>query len=178
LFRRYTITRLKNAKIYGEFSFEILASLVKGAKDHLTKIKTDLAYDNVIKTIYQNCPKLRYCKLSADFDNFTELENLLINCQYLEELVLDTSSLITNFDFDCLSTVVAKSSPINLVSFTFMIGPDLKLDLESLKLFFDKRIETSHVITIGTEPNGLELGFYDLIEQYKLEGVIKEFDHY
>ena len=44
--------------------------------------------------IYQNCPNLRYLRLSLFNENITEFENLLINCQFLDGLVIYSHSSV------------------------------------------------------------------------------------
>uniref|UniRef100_U9UKB6 F-box domain-containing protein n=1 Tax=Rhizophagus irregularis (strain DAOM 181602 / DAOM 197198 / MUCL 43194) TaxID=747089 RepID=U9UKB6_RHIID len=67
---------------------DVLANLIESTKIHLSEISIYCVVFNVsgdkrlIQTIYQNCPNLRYLKLSLVFyDNslISELDNLLIN---------------------------------------------------------------------------------------------------
>ena len=44
----------------------------------------------IIQTIYKYCPNLQYLNLMFRKDNIIELENLLINCQYLNGLYVVT----------------------------------------------------------------------------------------
>ena len=68
---------------------QVLTSLIENTCGHLTEIKIGYAnneeIDNkkIIRAIYQNCPNLKYLKLLFKSSDLLELENLLINCQYL-----------------------------------------------------------------------------------------------
>ncbi|GES85017.1 hypothetical protein GLOIN_2v1784962 [Rhizophagus clarus] len=71
---------------------KVLTDLIKNTRGHLTKIKIDyIMHDeinnkSIIQAIYENCPNLEYLKLLIRNNNIFELENLLINCQYLIEV--------------------------------------------------------------------------------------------
>jgi len=127
---------------------EFLANLIKNTKGHLSEISLyyiDVDIEKLIQAIYQNCPNLRYLKLSlrSNFNNFNsvisaEFENLLINCQFLNGLIIDIFCHNTSSEFiswDKLFEILAKSSPINLFKFKFY--PSNTIELEHLKSFFD-----------------------------------------
>src|SRR5581483_4017309 len=69
---------------------KILTNLIENTKGNLSEISllsyTDddsIFIERLIQAIYQNCPSLRYLRLSIFNENITEFENLLINCQFL-----------------------------------------------------------------------------------------------
>src|SRR6185437_1107387 len=136
-----SLKALKIKKMY--FSLEWLTNLIENTKGNLTEISiypSFIMFENerIIQIIYQNCPKLKYFKLYSDFNNnnMLELEKLLINCQYLNELHFRTNIDDDMFDWDNLFKILTNSSPIDLFKFKFKliyIGPKSK----SLKLFFD-----------------------------------------
>ncbi|GBC10557.1 hypothetical protein RclHR1_09710008 [Rhizophagus clarus] len=116
----------------------ILSNIIENTKGYLTEIS--ILYEgvndkNLIPIIYQNCPNLRYLKLSLSARNITEFENLLIKCQFLNGLVIDIYDHIVKFDWVKLFKILIKSSPISLVKFKF--SSNRIISLENLKLFFD-----------------------------------------
>ncbi|RIA91438.1 hypothetical protein C1645_875422 [Glomus cerebriforme] len=133
---------LKFLKVYWAPS-NSLASLIENTKGNLIEISINCGRDRgdeeaaskrLIQAIYRNCPKLKYLKILFRNINILELENLLINCQYLNGLII-----VTNFydmiDWDNLFKILAKSSPNSLFKFKFYSYRQIKSD--SLKLFFD-----------------------------------------
>ena len=63
---------------------------------------------NIIKAIYQNCPNLKYLKLSLqNNDDVSELEKLLINCQHLDGLVIRVWDRP-----DSIFKILTESSPV------------------------------------------------------------------
>src|SRR5437016_3854922 len=115
---------------------------------------------------------------------FQQFENLLINCQFLSGLVIDTMYDYNNaFKWDKLFEILTKSSPISLFKFKFFSYEIIKLKF--LKSFFDNwknrnpillKIDADYMIH-EAKPQ-LE----DLAEKYKVKGIIKKcsigFDKY
>jgi hypothetical protein len=158
------------------FQIKALRNLIVNTNGNLTKISIGnmlhnvIDNKNIIKAIYQNCPNLMYLKLMFRSENILELEQLLINCQHLNGLYF----LITNiFDWDKLFEILTLSSPTCLFKFKFNIIAHKRIELESLKLFFDS--------WKGRNPMLLQIDSYgctdlfNLTEEYKLEGIIKKF---
>ncbi|CAB5201801.1 unnamed protein product [Rhizophagus irregularis] len=159
---------------------EILASLIENTSGYLTKISIDcILYEEVInkkiiQAIYQKCPKLKYLKLILINENISEFENILIKCQYLDELFISVDNL---FDPRELFEILIRSSPISLFKFKFnnLFIPN---KLESLKRFLDN--------WKGRHPMFLQFNYRDireysadimsLMKKYKAKGIIKEFD--
>ncbi|CAB5304851.1 unnamed protein product [Rhizophagus irregularis] len=158
----------------------ILRNLFVNTNGNLIKIGIDdiphneIDNKNIIQAIYQNCPNLMYLKLMIRNESILELEQLLINCQYLVGLYFFA---IKTFDWDELFKVLTISSPTSLIKFKFNnILSYGTIKLESLKLFFDN--------WKGRNPISLQFDSYngcsdliDLIGEYKLEGIINKFDH-
>ncbi|UZO03401.1 uncharacterized protein OCT59_023808 [Rhizophagus irregularis] len=179
-FRSFQI--IKNIKGHG-VPPDVLANLIESTKIHLSEISIYCVVFNVsgdkrlIQTIYQNCPNLRYLKLSLVFyDNslISELDNLLINCKFLNELIIDvTDSQL--FGWDKLFVMLAKSSSINLFDFKFFSNKIIELN--HIKLFLDNwKDRNPMLLKICTsmslkEKQQLE----DLIEPYKAKGIIKNY---
>jgi hypothetical protein len=65
-----------------------------------------------------------------------------------------------------------------LSKFTFRLGKNSNLKLESLKLFFDSW-KDRHPMLLHTilEYGNTTKEWFDLFEKYKMEGIIKEYDH-
>ncbi|RIA95089.1 hypothetical protein C1645_817207 [Glomus cerebriforme] len=151
-----------------------LANLIENTNGYLTEIKIDyISHDQIdnkriIKSIYQNCPKLKYLKLLFRNSNILELDNLLTNCQHLNGLFV-IGSTADVFDWDNLFEILVKSSPICL--FKFKIYSYAAPNLDSVKLFFDK--------WKGRRPMLLQLNrlknMEDVIEKYKAEGIIEKY---
>jgi hypothetical protein len=174
---------------------EVLTSLIKNTNGHLKEIKIDHINHNeinnkcIIQDIYQNCPNLKYLKLLIRSNNILELKNLLISCQYLNELriIIDNDGFFNesdkSFNWNELFEVLARSSPTFLFDFKFCFyeAPSLK----SLK-FFLKNWKNRHFMLLKTIQ--VDHSFYetdliwgdehlDLIEKYKAQGIIKKYNH-
>jgi hypothetical protein len=157
-----------------------LICLIENTNGLLIELKIeDTAYNEIdnklfIQVIYKNCPNLRYLKLLVKNSNVLELENLLINCQYLNGLfiLVDSQNFPNNGNND-LFKILAKSSPTNLFKFKFKFWFSFIFESDSLKLFFDN--------WKGRHPMLLQLNdnydSYHLIEKYKAEGIIKRYDN-
>uniref|UniRef100_U9TGQ5 F-box associated domain-containing protein n=1 Tax=Rhizophagus irregularis (strain DAOM 181602 / DAOM 197198 / MUCL 43194) TaxID=747089 RepID=U9TGQ5_RHIID len=103
--------------------------------------------------------------------NIFELENLLINCQNLNELSFIINDLFT-FNWDKLFELLTKSSPIRLYKFEFDFYEAPKL--KSLKFFFDNWKGRNPMLLKFSRINN-ELT--DLIENYKVEGIVKQYSN-
>ncbi|PKK63942.1 hypothetical protein RhiirC2_869524 [Rhizophagus irregularis] len=157
----------------------VLIKLIENTNGYLTEIKIDrVRHDannnkKIIQAIYQNCPMLKYLKLLFINSNLLELENLLIYCQYLKGLYIIFEDAWVNYftiDWNHLFKILTESSPIGLFKFKFYCFCIPRL--EALKLFFDNW-KGKHPMLLQTTP--LSNSCYDLIEKYKVEGVIKKF---
>ncbi|CAB4435054.1 unnamed protein product [Rhizophagus irregularis] len=158
-------------------SYIILISLIKSTNGQLTEISFTYCTGNkyiedkhIIQVIYQNCPNLKYLKTGlGDIRDILELENLLINCQYLDGLYL--TNYINSFNFDNLFEILANLSPISLFKFKFdFLAFRLK---KSLKLFFDNW-KDRHPMLIQIS---YIKEYSSLMEEYKAEGIIKNYNH-
>jgi hypothetical protein len=161
------------------FQINILGNLIINANRSLTKLSVDndiphneVENKSIIQAIYQNCPNLMYLKLMFISENILELEQLLINCKYLNGFHF----IIMNLTYlDKLFEMLTTSSPTNLSKFKFNINSYETIKLESLKLFFDD--------WKGRNPLLLQISKYSCtdiissIEEYKSEGIIKKFDY-
>ncbi|CAG8509572.1 4967_t:CDS:2 [Rhizophagus irregularis] len=69
-----------------------LTSLIENTSGYLNEINIDCInhdeFDNkvIIQTICQHCPNLKFLKMLFRYSGTLELEKLLINCKYLEDL--------------------------------------------------------------------------------------------
>ncbi|PKC62178.1 hypothetical protein RhiirA1_465497 [Rhizophagus irregularis] len=159
------------------FQFNILRNLIVNTNRSLTKISVNIVPHNVIdnnciiQAIYQNCPNLMYLKLLFMMGNMSELEQLLINCQYLNGIYFLVLNL---FDLDELFEKLTKLSPYNLFKFKFNIISCEPIKLESLKLFFDNW-KSRNPMLLQIDKTGCA-DLIDFIEEYKSEGIIKKFN--
>ncbi|CAB5216251.1 unnamed protein product [Rhizophagus irregularis] len=161
-----------------------LVNLIESTKGHLTVI--DITYNGIdnerlIQAIYQNCPNLRYLKISLMNNTnslISEFENLLINCKLLNELIIEIyDRYINTFSWDKLFIILAKSAPIGLFKFKFH---SKRFELEDFKLFFDNwKNRNPILLTIGYNPFSINLKEYhqliDLFEKYKVKEIIKKY---
>ncbi|GBB94933.1 hypothetical protein RclHR1_24440002 [Rhizophagus clarus] len=163
---------------------KILVNLIENTIGNLYEINVYCDGTNnkrLIQAIYQNCPYLRYLRLSL-ITNFniliSELENLLNHCQLLNGLIIDLYDTDYAFGWDKLFEILNKSSPINLYKFKFSSYKIIKL--EHLKLFYDNwKDRKSMLVKISNKdyPSRLEVKqkLKDLNEEYKEKGIIKEY---
>ncbi|CAG8604029.1 14629_t:CDS:2 [Rhizophagus irregularis] len=153
-----------------------LTSLIENTNGYLNEIIiNDIPHDDIdnkriIQVIYKKCPKLKYLKLEFKNSNILELNNLLINCHYLNGLFFINSK----FDWNNLFEILIKSSPINLFKFKFDTIYD-NIEKDSLKYFFNNW-KGKHPLLLQFNQKNLEQ-YSDLIEKYKEEGIIKKFDY-
>ncbi|GBC09117.1 hypothetical protein RclHR1_08610004 [Rhizophagus clarus] len=154
----------------------ILTSLIENTKGYITEISIVVDDKSLIRAIYQNCKNLRYLKLSLLNRNILELENLLINCKFLNGLVIDGYM----FKWSELFEILYKSSPAGLFKFKFFFYYTRTPELESLKLFFDnwnKRIPMHPMLLRTIQMNQYVdvVQYFDLIEKYKTKGIVKDY---
>jgi hypothetical protein len=158
----------------------IITNIIKNANGHLTEISLFYDDDNnhddeikkIIQEIYQNCPNLKYFKLSYSIGlPISELENLLINCQFLNGLVIDTYN---NSDMDKLFKILIKSSPITLFKFEFFM-----IKLENVKLFLDNWKDRNPILLKLSNINYFDKEIKQQLEifaeEYKAKGIIKKY---
>ncbi|GBB91175.1 hypothetical protein RclHR1_18310003 [Rhizophagus clarus] len=170
-----------------------LITIIENSRGYLTEINIDYVSHDVInnkkilQAIYQNCKNLKYLKLVIRNDNILELENLLINCQYLSGLYILVNNMSDSnnkkhndkvIDWDHLFEVLAKFSPSCLFKFKFYFNKAPKLD--SIKLFLDNW-KGRHPILLQTTPlycsSTYCLNNIDFIERYKAEGIIEKYEN-
>uniref|UniRef100_U9UMQ7 F-box domain-containing protein n=1 Tax=Rhizophagus irregularis (strain DAOM 181602 / DAOM 197198 / MUCL 43194) TaxID=747089 RepID=U9UMQ7_RHIID len=160
-----------------------LTRLIENTSGFLIEINIDyknhdeLSNKRIIQVIYQNCPYLKYLKIMLINSNILELENLLINCQHLDGLFIIIYNTIGNiFNWNNLFEILTKSSPITLFKFKFSFYPSYRqIKFESLKLFFDNWKERYPMLLQFSQIGG---NMDDLIEVYKVKGIVKKYDNY
>ncbi|PKY54935.1 hypothetical protein RhiirA4_548482 [Rhizophagus irregularis] len=157
-----------------------LVNLIESTKGYLTEI--DITYEDVddemlIQAIYQNCPNLRYLKISLmNHTNslISEFENLSIHCKLLNELFIE---IYNNFSWGKLFIILARSAPIGLFKFKFH---STRFELEDFKLFFDNWKNRNPVLlTISYTPFFVNLSEHhqlvDLFKKCKVKEIIKKY---
>ncbi|PKY27568.1 hypothetical protein RhiirB3_443340 [Rhizophagus irregularis] len=175
---------LPNLKILitRQVPIKITANLIEITKGQLTEISVlynDADSKNLFKAICQNCSNLKYLNLSLSNNTnllTSEFENLLISCQLLNKLIIDVVDFDIMFNWDKLLLILAKSSPTSLFTFEFHSG---RINLEDIKLFFDNWINRNPMLLEIDSDNycnefGEKKQLEDLIEKYKVKGIIKK----
>ncbi|GES74536.1 hypothetical protein GLOIN_2v113493 [Rhizophagus clarus] len=161
-----------------------LTNLIKNTDGHLTEIKIDyvshnnkIENKNIIRAIHQNCPNLKYLKLTIRNDNILELEKLLIICKHLNGLVILIDNTDVLFGWDNLFKILINSSPIGLFKFKFWLdSPNRTIDLESLRFFFDNwKKRPSMLLQIIQMMRNENID--NLIKKYKAEGIVAKYDN-
>ncbi|GBB88148.1 hypothetical protein RclHR1_14690003 [Rhizophagus clarus] len=177
-----SLTSLQFLKLY-RFPFKYSLSLIENTRGSLVEIElydyfyySENEYKKIIQVIYQNCPNLKYLTFSPRDTDTLEIENLLITCQFLNGLHIINQS---NIGWDSLFKILIKVSPIRLYKFYFENNGPIKL-LESLKFFIDN--------WKGRRPILLRLAYTmytkkdaeteNLLEKYKLEGMIEDLEEW
>ncbi|GES93356.1 hypothetical protein GLOIN_2v1671856 [Rhizophagus clarus] len=167
-------------------SYMILMRLIKSANVHLTTISIrycstfygDNEVRELIQTIYQNCPNLRYIKVPFKRSNLIDFEKLLVNSKYLDGLVIDTVKL----DINCrdLFKILLRSSSLNLFKIKFTFD---RIKFKLLKSFLvnwkgrqPMLLQINFVNFIDTPQESNKKRLMSLIEEYKKKGIVKKFD--
>jgi hypothetical protein len=169
-------------------SFNMLTSLIKSTNGSLTEICiyyycVTHYYENddekkIVQVIYQNCPYLKYLKIPFCNSNILELENLLINCQYLNGLYIIICE--NGFNWDKLFEILIRSSPTGLFKFKFdFINNGFEpIKLKSLNLFFyNWKNRHPMLLQFCSYNNKLKKKYFKLAEGYKMDGKIEKFDY-
>ena len=99
-----------------------------------------------------------------------ELKKLLINCQYLNGLVIGSYCKKFNWDYFFESEILTVLSPPSLYKFKFICNGYKLIELESLKLFFDNWMGR-HPMLLHIMHKDVEK-YSDFIEEYKAKGII------
>ncbi|RGB31511.1 hypothetical protein C1646_763989 [Rhizophagus diaphanus] len=157
----------------------VLASLIENTKGFLTEIVidfTDFLDDDInnnrlIKAIYKNCPILKYLLLNINTLNILEMKLLLINCQYLNGLVIVCFER-DQTTWDKIFELLINYAPKNLFKFKFV--SDFECKLESLKNFFDNWKHRKSMSLQIHEMHFTE-DYFNLIEKYIKIGIVKNF---
>jgi hypothetical protein len=158
----------------------ILVNLIENTTENLSEISIHcvnvMHYDGckmLIQAIYQNCPNIKYLKLSLNrYLLISEFENLLINCQYLNGLIINVCD-DDKFWWGKLFKVLTESSPSNLFKFKFY---SKAFKLKDIKSFFDNwKSRRSLLLEIMDSNTKADQQLVNLIEQYKAKGIIERY---
>ncbi|EXX77575.1 uncharacterized protein OCT59_013948 [Rhizophagus irregularis] len=129
-------------------------------------------FQDLIQSIYKNCPNLKFLRLEIKDEILEDFEKLLITCNQLEGLVIESCrwKMYNNYNIKNLLLLLAKSSPINLFKFKFYYYWDF--DQISLNLFFENwRGRTPlKFYMVDTDK------FLSIFENYKNEGIIERYE--
>jgi hypothetical protein len=151
---------------------KISISLIENTKGHLTELNIYIVEDKIpIQVIYKNCPNLKYLQLDVNESNLLEFKKLLIECQYLEGLMISLKSYGDN-----LFEILANFSPTNLVKFAFFLNSGFYyLELKSLKSSLDNWENRHPMLLQFTDPPEYRSTLDELLEKYKKKGIIKKY---
>ncbi|RGB43444.1 hypothetical protein C1646_749840 [Rhizophagus diaphanus] len=174
---------LPNLKILKVYFIPLITivNLIENTTGNLSEIsiRCDIGtyyfdYKILIQAIYQNCPNIRYLKLSLNRNlSIPEFENLLINCQFLNELIIINMCKDFKFCWDKLFQVLAKSSPISLFKFKFYSKVFKLKDIESF--FSSWKNRNPILLKINDSRIKVDQKLVNLTEEYKAKGVIKKY---
>ncbi|GBB84524.1 hypothetical protein RclHR1_01110009 [Rhizophagus clarus] len=169
---------------------KILANLIKNTKGHLTEISIQFPiYDRedkyarrdnnaLIRSIYENCLKLKYLKLLINNDDIYELEKLFIKCQFLDGLILNSSSREI-LNWAGLFNSLTKSAPASLYKFKFIFNDDVPLD--TFSSFFDNwkknRKDSKSILLKMFYRMDFSQDYVKLFNDYKRKEIIKMFSN-
>ncbi|CAB5396123.1 unnamed protein product [Rhizophagus irregularis] len=134
--------------------------------------------NSLIRSIYENCLKLQYLKLSINNDDIAEFEKLFINCQHLDGLILNNSTR-ENFNWVDLFNSLTRSAPASLYKFKFIFNGDILLS--TFSSFFDNwkrnRKDSKPILLKIFYRMDFTQNHKVLFNEYKNEGIIKTFSY-
>ncbi|GBC05426.1 hypothetical protein RclHR1_06210011 [Rhizophagus clarus] len=168
---------LKILKVYRS-PLNAIVNLINNTTENLSEISIhcnkNIDSDSckiLIQAIYQNCPNIRYLKLSLNsYLLISEFENLLINCHHLNGLIINISKDF-KFNWNMLFQILTKSSTVSLFKFKFF---SMIFKLEDIKLFLENwKNRKPILLKINQYISEPDPELVNLIEQYKAKGVIK-----
>jgi hypothetical protein len=139
---------------------------------------------NFIRTTYKNCPLIEYLSIifPPSKEHFAKFEKLLKICQNLKSLLLviysvnrrKTDEKRMEYGKELLKILI-RSAPTNFKEIRFY--ENFRFSLENLEEFLEKWRGRS-ALSIFTSDSIYEGEDYKkLINKYKIEGVIKDFEH-
>ncbi|GES74385.1 hypothetical protein GLOIN_2v1791318 [Rhizophagus clarus] len=172
--------KLQILQLYS-ISFSTIIEIIQNTEGNLQTIWLDSnKYENVdqtgqlIRTISQHCPNLKYLKIFLKDRYLEDFKQLLINCYLLEGLIIYTDNLYLNYYADKLLNILNDSSPINLHKFELNY---CKFKIETLNSFLNnwRNRKPLWLYSVNVESNHNMDKFNDMIELYKKEGIIKKF---
>ncbi|CAB4442195.1 unnamed protein product [Rhizophagus irregularis] len=138
---------------------------------------------NFIRKVYENCPSIEYLSIliSPTKENFTELEKLLKRCQNLKSLLIvifdnydDTYEDYLKYGKELLKILI-RSEPTNFKEIRF--SRKFKFSLEILEEFLENWRGRRALSLFTTDPIYIEEDYTELINKYKSNGVVKDFEY-
>jgi hypothetical protein len=182
------ILKVTKLNFISHISHIILLKLIESTNVQLTVIsisdyvEIDSVIKRLIQVISQNCPNLEYIKLPIKTQNLAEFKKLLINCQHLIGLEIESER---NLNYKNLFEILNKSSPSSLFKFNIHLnrkfGPKYKL----LRSFFanwkNRHTMLLHIQLVNylksTDQHIWEVKrLKELIEYYEAKGIVKKID--
>ncbi|GES93945.1 hypothetical protein GLOIN_2v1878750 [Rhizophagus clarus] len=168
--------------------YEYLAKLIENTKGTLNEISiyslrlNESNNERLIEAIARNCLNLKYLTLVLRNRDITGLEKLLINCQYLNGLVIIPSLEESLFFWIKVFGMLIQFSPIGLFKFKFyVLHINSFSQLQFLNLFFDKWKGRHPMLfqTVQMHINHSKLleKVFKKIKKYKAEGIVKTYEN-
>ncbi|EXX65104.1 uncharacterized protein OCT59_029429 [Rhizophagus irregularis] len=166
---------------------EKVSALIENTGGKLIEVSINGGYHDennnkrLIQSIYNKCKKIQYLKILIRNENISELEKLLIDCQYLDGLNINVYNDETIFDWNYFFKVLYESSPTNLFKFKFSFVNTF--ELESLRLFLNNwngrhplLFQTIQYSSWGIN-NVLKRSYFDVINLYITQGIVSLYTH-
>jgi hypothetical protein len=179
-------------------TLDVISSIIEKSSGRLKKILfkpyeiIDYNYYNIaekslnfIRKVYENCPSIEYLTVASYLskEHFTEFEKLLKICQNLKSLLITFSyqnnNLYTseNFvEYEELLEILIRSAPINLKEIRFGRFGDKFFSLENLEKFLENWRGRPPLSIITNEHIYITESYTRLINKYKSDGIIKDFN--
>ncbi|PKC09662.1 hypothetical protein RhiirA5_415326 [Rhizophagus irregularis] len=136
---------------------------------------------NFIRKVYENCPYIEYLSIifPSSKEHFIEFEKLLKICQNLKSLliVLWNRDEVETYEKNGeeLLKILIRSAPTNLKE--IRPGDEFKFSLESLEDFLEKWRGRRALSIFTIDPIYIREDYKKLIDKYKGDGVIKNFEN-
>ena len=176
-------SELQSLDVDGLSCFKELAILIEKTNGNILEVSTntfDERSENtgmLIKASDNNCPKITWLSTHLVPEDFILLKSLLLNCENLKKVILDSLILNENDDDigDELLDILSKFSPKSLVDVT--ISENWKYSIDAFERFFESHREQNlHYFGIIHHKDYITEDYkcYAIIvKKYIDEGVIK-----
>ncbi|CAG8647677.1 12195_t:CDS:1 [Funneliformis caledonium] len=180
LLKLTTFSKLEVFKV-GIINLDVAIKVIEQTEGNLSEVLLGYSDYNerysgsYIRAIYECCPKIQILSLGINKGDFKEFENLLIKCQQIQRMVIETY----NFDDDHIKLILEillKSSPKTLreirISWRYC-KTDLKSFLENWK---DRvRITLYFFVENHYEKYYFDMNYSKVLDHFREVGVVKAY---